>query len=42
MEPINDIISMATRAGFTLHGKSNMKSCNGDENQYLYIFERSM
>ena len=40
MEPIEDILRIASKVGFTLKGKSNMKKCNGDENQYLYILER--
>jgi len=42
METINEILSTANRAGFIVHSKSDMKSCSGDENQFLYVFERSM
>jgi len=40
MESIDDITNIALKVGFTLKGFSNMKNCNGDENQFLYIFER--
>jgi len=42
MEKIEDILQIASSAGFILQGKTSMKSCGGDENQYLYVFERSM
>jgi len=35
-------LDIAKRAGFIVHAKSNMKIMNGDENQYLYILERTM
>jgi SAM-dependent methyltransferase len=42
METIENIEKMASSAGFIFHGKVDMKKCsNGDENQYLYILERS-
>jgi SAM-dependent methyltransferase len=40
MESLSDILDMATSTGFILHGYATMKKCNGDEHQYLYIFER--
>lgn len=42
MEPLDTILEMAKSAGFIIHGKANMKKCNGDENQFLYVFERTM
>ena len=42
MEPIETILKIAMRRGFIVHSKSNMVVQNGDENQYLYIFERTM
>ena len=39
---INEILDIASRTGFIFHGKANMKSINGDANQYLYVFERPM
>jgi SAM-dependent methyltransferase len=42
MEPIDEILKMAKQAGFIVHGKTGMKGCNGDENQYLYVLERTM
>ena len=42
MDSIENIEKMAVSVGFIFHGKVNMKKCsNGDENQYLYILERS-
>ena len=40
METIEDILKIASKSGFIIKGKIDMKKCNGDENQYLYIFER--
>jgi len=42
MNPINDILDMASKAGFIFHSKVNMKEINGDVHQYLYVFERPM
>ena len=42
MENIDDILKIASNSGFIIHGKTNMKSCNGDENQYLYVLERTL
>lgn len=42
MEKIDDILKMANKAGFIFHGKANMKESKGDENQYIYIFERPL
>ena len=42
MESIDDILRMASNTGFIIHAKMSMKTCGGDENQYLYVFERSM
>jgi SAM-dependent methyltransferase len=40
METIEDILKIASKSGFIIKGKIDMKKCNGDENQYLYIFEK--
>ena len=40
MESIEDILRMASSAGFIIKGKTSMKTCGLDENQYLYVFER--
>lgn len=42
MENIDDILRIASNSGFVIHGKTNMKSCNGDENQYLYVLEKTL
>jgi ubiquinone/menaquinone biosynthesis C-methylase UbiE len=42
MESINDILKMANHEGFVFHGKVSMKEYNGDDNQYLYVLERTM
>lgn len=42
MEPIEEILKIASNSGFIIKGKSNMKNCNGDENQYLYVFEKTV
>jgi ubiquinone/menaquinone biosynthesis C-methylase UbiE len=42
MDEIEDVLRIANSAGFILQGKTSMKSCGGDENQYLYVLERSM
>jgi ubiquinone/menaquinone biosynthesis C-methylase UbiE len=42
MEDINDIVQMASRSGFIVHGKVDMKPYNGDENQFLYVLERQL
>ncbi len=42
MESMDTILKIATQNGFIMHGKIDMKSCNGDENQYLYILERPL
>jgi hypothetical protein len=41
MESTEDILKMASNSGFIIHAKTSMASCGGDENQYLYVFERS-
>ena len=41
MEPTDDILRMAAKAGFIIHGKTSLKVTGGDENQYLYVLERS-
>ena len=42
MEDMRDIINEVSYNGFIPHSKINMGALNGDENQYLYIFERSL
>jgi 2-polyprenyl-3-methyl-5-hydroxy-6-metoxy-1,4-benzoquinol methylase len=42
MKSINEILKIASSIGFIVHAKTAMKSCNGDENQYLYVLERAM
>uniref|UniRef100_A0A6C0ER58 Methyltransferase type 11 domain-containing protein n=1 Tax=viral metagenome TaxID=1070528 RepID=A0A6C0ER58_9ZZZZ len=42
MEPIENILKIAKTNGFIVQGKANMKSMNGDENQFLYILERTL
>jgi hypothetical protein len=42
IETIDEILDIAKRCGFLVHGKTSMKSCNGDDNQFLYILERTM
>ena len=42
MESIDEILDLAKRAGFLVHGKTGMKTINGDDNQYLYILERTL
>lgn len=40
MESIEDVLAIASAAGFIIHAKTSMETCGGDENQYLYVFER--
>jgi SAM-dependent methyltransferase len=40
MEDIRMILNMAKTCGFIFHAKVDMRDCIGDENQYIYIFER--
>lgn len=42
MEPIENILKIAKTNGFFVQGKASMKSLNGDENQFLYILERTL
>jgi ubiquinone/menaquinone biosynthesis C-methylase UbiE len=42
MEKMDTILNLASENGFILQGQVDMKSSNGDENQYLYILERSL
>ena len=42
MNDINSILKIAKSNGFIVHGKADLKLCNGDEYQYLYIFERTL
>jgi len=40
MENMEDILHMAKNVGFIIKGSVNMKDCNDDENQYIYILEK--
>jgi len=40
MENLEQILKIASACGFIVHANLDMKECNGDEHQYLYIFER--
>ena len=43
LEPMNDILKYAMKAGFVVKGKwSYLESCLKDENQFLYILERTL
>jgi len=42
MDSMENILEIARKNGFILHGKVSMEKCNGDENQFLYILERAM
>jgi len=42
MEKTEDILKQAIRSGFFVKGKAIMQSCGGDQNQYLYILERTL
>ena len=43
LEPINDILKYAVKAGFVVKGKwSYLESCLKDENQFLYVLERTL
>ena len=42
MDNIDTILKIAMRRGFIVHAKVNMEKQNGDENQFIYILERSM
>jgi SAM-dependent methyltransferase len=42
MEHIENILKTAKMNGFVVQGKGDMKSMNGDENQFLYILERTL
>lgn len=39
MSPIDDILKIAASSGFIIQGKTG---CTGDENQFLYVLERTM
>lgn len=40
MPSIESILHIVKQNGFIVHSKANLESYNGDEHQYLYIFER--
>uniref|UniRef100_A0A6C0D3N5 Methyltransferase domain-containing protein n=1 Tax=viral metagenome TaxID=1070528 RepID=A0A6C0D3N5_9ZZZZ len=42
MENVDELLALANKEGFILHGKVDMSECNGDKYQYLYILERMM
>jgi SAM-dependent methyltransferase len=42
MESIDTIVGIASGVGYIVHAKMNLEKCNGDPNQYLYVFERLM
>jgi SAM-dependent methyltransferase len=42
MEPIENILKISKINGFIVQGKANMKSFNDDENQFIYILERTL
>jgi len=42
MESIDEILDIAKKSGFIVHGKTEMKGINGDEHQYLYVFEKGI
>lgn len=42
MEPIDDIVTLAIRAGFILHGQTDLEKTTDDKHQFLYFFERTL
>lgn len=42
MDDITDILQLAHRLGFVVHGKTDMREFNGDEHQYLYVLRRTL
>jgi len=42
MESLHQILNIAQHCGFILQGQVSMKEGNGDNNQYIVIFERPM
>jgi ubiquinone/menaquinone biosynthesis C-methylase UbiE len=42
MEDINDIIQIASRNGFIVHGKIDLKESSMDKNQFFYFLERAL
>lgn len=42
MEDYNKILKNAQANGFIVHGQVNMKDCIGDENQYIFVLERTL
>jgi SAM-dependent methyltransferase len=40
MENPEEILSIASNVGFIIKGKFDMKECNDDENQFIYILEK--
>jgi SAM-dependent methyltransferase len=42
MEEIEDIVTLARRAGFILQGQTNLEKTTDDKHQFLYFFERTL
>jgi len=42
MENYGDILYMASRSGFIVHGQVNLTECVGDQYQYIFILERTL
>lgn len=42
MENIDDILKLCSNCGFIVNKKFDMKQCNGDEYQYIYILQESL
>ena len=40
LESIENIITIAKKAGFHVHGQLSMKDINGDKHQFIYFFEK--
>ena len=42
MEDYNDILRIAQKNGFIVHGQVNLLECIGDEHQYFFVLERPL
>jgi len=42
MNSVKEVLKMATRVGFVVHGQINMAPYNDDKHQYLFVLERTM
>jgi SAM-dependent methyltransferase len=40
MEPLQDVLKMASANGFIVKGQVNLEQCTGDSHQYLIVLER--